>query len=255
MELIDLKDRFNRIRFLFSNIRYYRPKHLYISILLIVIIISVSTVALFLKQKNEMRQKENILKSYYEEADDLYQNYSGKRNLSASENSLVEDSNGFENITTKIKVYICGYVKNPGVYEVENDARIVDLISLCGGQTQEACLEVVNLAQKISDGDMVYIPSEEEVKEKGAELFTDDFVTNGIVNSDTDKNSSLLNVINLNTATKEELIILPGIGEKTAQNIIEYRNKYGFFKTKEEIKNVKGIGEKKYEKIKDLITI
>jgi len=251
MDLIDFKDKFSRTKFFVSNIRYYRPKHLYISIFLIIIIAVISITVLFLKQKDEIRRKENILKSYYEKVNYSYKNQSAEENLSASENSTDKEPSSH----AKIKVYICGYVNNPGVFEIEKESRIVDLLLLCGGETPEACLEVVNLAQKINDGDMIYIPSEEEIKDGTSALFTGGFVVKGTANTGAAKNSAITNIININTASKEELIILPGIGEQTAQNIIDYRNKYGFFKTREEIKNVKGIGEKKYEKIKDMITV
>jgi competence protein ComEA len=249
MELIDFKDRLNRIKFFVSNLRYHRPRHLYIAVFLIIIIISVSITILFLKQKDEIRKKENILKSYYTKFDYSTEDQLGKKGL--TESSLDKEHNN----EIKIKVYVCGFVKNPGVYEIQNGARIIDLLSLCGGAVPEACLEVVNLAQKINDGDMVYIPSKEEVKDRGIAFFTGGYITNGNLNIDGEENPERLSIININTATKEELEILPGIGEQTAQNIIDYRNKYGFFKTKEEIKNVKGIGEKKYEKIKDMIMI
>jgi len=259
MEFLDFKEKLTRIKFFIFSIRYYRKKHLYISMFLVVVMVVISITILFLKQKNEIKQKENILKSYYDRVDDNFKNSSDIEILSVPENEniLNEDCDETENmkVSEEIKVYICGFVKNPGVYELESDSRIIDLLLLCGGETQEACLEVVNLAQKISDGDMVYIPSEEEIKESGIANFAGGFITNSIVNISADNDTSILNVININTATQEELIMLPGIGEKTAKNIIDYRNKYGFFKTKEEIKNVKGIGEKKYEKIKDLIMV
>jgi len=154
----------------------------------------------------------------------------------------------------KIKAYICGYVKNPGVYELKDDARVEQLLEACGGASEKACLEAVNLAKKLSDGEMVYIPSIEEVAKQGSFFdyisgFTQDTVTGG------DSGGSQPKIININTASAGELESLPGIGEAIAQDIIAYREKYGLFKSKEELKNVKGIGEIKFEKVKELISI
>jgi competence protein ComEA len=154
----------------------------------------------------------------------------------------------------KIKAYICGYVKNPGVYELKDDARIEQLLEACGGASEKACLEAVNLAKKLSDGEMVYIPSIEEVAKQGSFFdyisgFTQDTATGG------GPGGSQSIIININTASAGELESLPGIGETIAQDIIAYREKYGLFKSKEELKNVKGIGEIKFEKVKELISI
>jgi len=147
-----------------------------------------------------------------------------------------------------LKVHICGEVNDPGVYEVEKGSRIIDLIDIGGGQTEGACLDALNLAQKVSDGQRVYIPSEEEV-------FSGSYL------EDTDPVGSLLGdngynmVININTAASKRLEELPGIGPVTAGNIIEYREKYGLFENKEQLMDVNGIGPKKFEKIRDLIDI
>jgi len=154
----------------------------------------------------------------------------------------------------KIKAYICGYVKNPGVYELEIDSRIEQLLKVCGGASENACLEAVNLAKKLIDGEMVYIPSVEEVAKKGSFFdyisgFTQDVYPGG------DSNDGQSKIVNINIATAGELESLPGIGEAIAQDIILYREKYGLFKSKEELKNVKGIGDIKFEKVKELISI
>jgi competence protein ComEA len=154
----------------------------------------------------------------------------------------------------KIKAYICGYVKNPGVYELEDDARIEQLLKACGGASEKACLEAVNLAKKLSDGEMVYIPSIEEVAKNGSFFdyisgFTQDTISDG------DSSDSQSKIININIASAGELESLPGIGEVIAQDIVSYRETFGLFKSKEELKNVKGIGDIKFEKIKELISI
>ena len=111
-----------------------------------------------------------------------------------------------------------------------------------GGTTNKADLNKVNLAMKVEDEQHYIIPKiGEEVSEESVE------VTNKEVSS---QESSK---ININTATIEELDTLPGVGEATANKIVNHRSENGEFKTVEEIKNVNGIGDKKFENIKELI--
>jgi competence protein ComEA len=153
-----------------------------------------------------------------------------------------------------IKAYICGFVKNPGVYELGDDARIEQLLKACGGASEKACLEAVNLAKKLSDGEMVYIPSIEEVVKNGSFFdYISDFNQDSVSGSDSGDNQS--KIININFASAGELESLPGIGEAIAEDIVSYRETFGLFKSKEELKNVKGIGDIKFEKIKELISI
>lgn len=184
-------------------------------------------------------------------------------NGSVSENGSGEQSvanNGSGSETTaggivKIKAYICGYVQNPGVYELRSDARIEELLKACGGASENACLEAVNLAKKLIDGEMVYIPSTVEVVKDGS--FFNYISSFGQVDQSGSggQDDAQLKIININTASALELEALPGIGETISKDIILYREKYGAFKSVEELKNVKGIGDIKFEKIKELISI
>lgn len=142
----------------------------------------------------------------------------------------------------RIGVYISGEVKNTGVYYLKKDSRITDLINICGGLTEEADVSKINPAQKLNDSDKIIIPKKEE---------------NLNTESIEDTNESDINVqekININTATKDELTSLNGIGETTANKIINYRNK-NKFKEIEDIMNVPGIGEAKFSNIKDYICV
>lgn len=142
----------------------------------------------------------------------------------------------------RIGVYISGEVKNTGVYYLKKDSRITDLINICGGLTEEADVSKINPAQKLNDSDKIIIPKKEE---------------NLNTQSIEDNNESDINVqekININTATKDELTSLNGIGESTANKIINYRNK-NKFKEIEDIMNVPGIGEAKFNNIKDYICV
>lgn len=135
----------------------------------------------------------------------------------------------------KIAVYISGEVCLPGVYYIEDGARLNDLIEMCGGFTDLADITELNLAEKLNDSDKIDVPKK-IIEEKSEE-------------SDTDNN-----LININKATKEELKTLDGIGDTLADNIIEYR-KNNKFESIEDILNVNGIGESKYNVIKEYICV
>lgn len=167
-----------------------------------------------------------------------------------------------------ISVEVKGYVNSPGVYLLKEDSIVEDLISEADGLSDNADISVINLARKLSDEDVVIIYSNEEIEEmrKGStsvkyidkecvcpiidnSALFDEVITNaeGII-IDTGK-------VSLNSATIEELMTLPGIGESKAKLIIEYRNINKGFKEIEEIKNVKGIGDSIYAKIKAFLTL
>lgn len=146
----------------------------------------------------------------------------------------------------KIAVYITGEVKKPGVYYLDEGARLNQLLDICGGVTQEADIEQINLAQKLVDSDKINIPLKQ--KDKITEEIEDN------ENEDNVKNDVEKDKVNINTATKEELMTLDGIGETTANKIITYRRTKRFLEI-EDLMNVSGIGEAKFSKIKDSITV
>jgi len=133
-----------------------------------------------------------------------------------------------------IMVYVNGEVKKPGVYNLKAGSRIGDLITSAGGFTENADIKRVNLAKKLRDEDYILIDSSDGT---GKSLQTG--INDGIVN--------------INTATKEELMTLPGVGEVTAQKIIDYRKKNGDFSKVEDLTKVDRIGEKTLAKFKDKI--
>ena len=139
-----------------------------------------------------------------------------------------------------IYVYICGEVTNPGVYDLSENSRIYEAVDAAGGFTENAARECVNLASKVSDGMQITIYN----KEEAASLPSGSGSAGG--------NSGL---VNLNTATKEELMTLKGIGESKAEDIIRYREKSGGFKKIEDIMKISGIKEAGFQKIKDNITV
>lgn len=135
---------------------------------------------------------------------------------------------------SRILVYVCGAVNEPGVVETDSGARIVDAIVLAGGMTEEADGNFMNLAERISDGEKIYVPTKEEVLQWELQ-------------------EEKRQQININTADAKELCELSGIGESRAGDIIRYREKHGRFETKEDIMKVPGIKTSLYEKIADQI--
>ena len=160
-------------------------------------------------------------------------------------------------------VFIYGAVKKPGVYEIQKGARLYELVSLAGGLSQEAAIGYNNLAREIVDGEQIYVPTEEEVKEGQGDggvvgAGTGGVVgvgAGGVVGVGAGGVSEDGKLVNINSATREELMTLSGIGESRANDIISYRNQYGPFRSIEEIQNVSGIKTGIYEKIKDYITV
>lgn len=162
------------------------------------------------------------------------------------ENNSCTEEKMEENEEKMLILHIDGEVKNPGVVEVKDGARIINVIEAAGGVTEEADLNKINLAYVVSDGQKIHIPS----KNDDENTYVYDGVGENII--DNIKANSL---VNINTATQTELEALNGIGPSTALKIIEYRKKNGKFKSIEEIKEVSGIGTSKYELIKDKICI
>lgn len=142
-------------------------------------------------------------------------------------------------IPTLIKVYVAGAVKAPDVYELNEGSIVKDALEKAGGPLGSADLVAINLARKINDGEEVVVPYKQS--SSGASIDSVATPSNG--------------KININTATKSQLVNLPGIGDVKAQAIIDYRTKNGNFKRIEDIVNVSGIGEKTFESLKDLITV
>lgn len=140
-----------------------------------------------------------------------------------------------------VTIFVSGEVNNPGVVTIEADKRLSDAVEQLGGATVEADLNRINLAMKIEDEQHYIIPK------KG-----DEIEVNNIEGSNTTSKESK---ININTASIEELDTLPGVGEATANKIVNYREENGNFNSIEEIKNVNGIGDKKYLDIKDKIMV
>lgn len=177
------------------------------------------------------------------------------------ENKEQKDDNSKEQIVNGggIFVHIDGYINNPGVYEIKENDRIKTLIDKAGGFKEGYSIKNINLAAKLSDGDKIYIPSvsEEKNSENNNNININSSGKGQNVKTDRNNVSIMKNnsKININTANISELKQITGIGESTANKIIDYRENVGKFKKIEDIKEVKGIGDAKYESLKNKITI
>lgn len=172
------------------------------------------------------------------------------------ENTEIKDnlSDTKENIEEKIVIYITGAIKNEGIYDMEKNSRIADCIEKAGGLTEEANIENINLAYILEDGMKIHIPKKHENINEIKD-YTNDYLAKDSAVSETLKNTSKDERININTATQTELETLPGIGPSTAIRIIEYRTENGKFNNIEDIKKIRGIGDSKFLQIKGLIKI
>jgi len=148
-----------------------------------------------------------------------------------------------------VVVHVTGAVNKPGVYQLPAGARVIDGVTAAGGARPDADLSSINLARPLTDGERVYIPRRGEVPPAVAAPPGDPASGGGAASGGgSDK-------VNINTASVSELEELPGIGEVIAQRIVDYRTQHGPFKTVRDLLKVEGIGEKKFESIKDHVTV
>lgn len=194
-----------------------------------------------------------VIKDKLESKDDIYvltkeENLSEKdESQESEEDKTVEKEES--NITNKvITVYISGEVNNPGIVNLKEGDRLATAVEKVGGTTKNADLNGINMAIKIEDEMHYIIP-------KIGEKVNEDVDNTENLQKESGVSSSNSSLININTATIEELDKLPGVGEATANKIVNHRDESGEFKSIEEIKNVNGIGDKKFEQIKSLICI
>lgn len=179
---------------------------------------------------------------------------------SASEASGEDDggstSNGGGDSADVVVVDVGGAVASPQVVRLSAGARVDDAIQAAGGLTEDADTTSLNRASKIEDGAKVYVPREGETASAGTvatEVGTGATGVSGSVSTSTGSGSSGL--VNINTATLEELDTLPGVGPSTAQAIIDDRTQNGPFSSIEDLMRVSGIGDKKFANMKSGITI
>ncbi|MFW6115972.1 MAG: helix-hairpin-helix domain-containing protein [Chloroflexota bacterium] len=143
-----------------------------------------------------------------------------------------------------IRVYVSGAVQNPAVYGFPIGSIVQDAIDAAGGPLADADLTRINLALELRDQQQVYVPREGDPHPLPA-----------VSGGQSETEGSTGGVININTATAKDLEALPGIGEVTAQRVIDYREANGPFETIEDIQNVAGIGPKTFEAIREMIAV
>ena len=169
-----------------------------------------------------------------------------------------------EEVIDKIQVDIKGQINYPGIYKVDSNLRVMDVIKLAGDLTENADTSVINLSKKVTDEMVIIIYSKDEVadfkKTKEIEKQVEERCVqkdeNSLVNDACINSSSVSNgKVNINTASIDELKNLTGIGEKKAKDIISYREKNGSFNSIEDIMKVSGIGESSFAQIKEDITV
>lgn len=168
------------------------------------------------------------------------EDYSGVSFSNISNETNNKDEKAENRHDEKIFVDVKGAVKHPGVFETTKDKRVKDLIEEAGGLLDDSDTSTLNLSQKVKDQMVIYVLKHGE---KPKQI------------SDGGSSSSNTDVININTANKEQLMKISGVGKTKAEAIISYREKNGDFKKKEDITKVHGIGKATFEKIKDKIEV
>lgn len=196
-----------------------------------------------------------------------------KTSIEKNDNLVIKNINEItdnKEVNNKIKIDIKGQVNSPGVYELDDSSRVIDAINIAGGLTDIANTSLINLSKKLEDQMVIIIYSNDEVLNSNVkeietvfkviekECECPNIKNDSCINTELDNNKNTpdvnIDLININTASIEELMSLPSVGESKAQAIIEYREK-NKFTTIEDIKNVSGIGEALFEKIKEYISV
>ena len=228
-----------KIKGAITNIRKIDKDYILIGIIIIAVsvfvVLNIGKVTEFNKEEKE----NTTINANVEESKNDIEEKENKENKENKEES--------KEMGTGIFVHIDGWIQNPGVYEIKENDRVNNIIEKAGGLKEGASIKSINLAARLSDGDKIYIPNREEEKQ----IETTEVKGNNTGTVKTTKN----NKININKASITELKQITGIGESTANKIIDYRENVGKFKKIEDLKEVKGIGDSKYESIKDKITI
>ncbi len=167
-----------------------------------------------------------------------YEAYFESESTMSGETASDSDTDIQETQEAVLYVYVCGCVKNPGVYLLSEGSRRFQAIEAAGGISEGGSAEFLELAGELTDGERIYVPSAQEAEEMR-------FAENG----------GKSGLVNLNQADREQLMTLPGIGASRADAILQYRKTYGAFGSIEDIMKVSGIKEAAFAKIKDYICV
>ncbi len=162
------------------------------------------------------------------------------------ETTTIESSTSVNTFYVDVK----GEVKNPNVYMVSEGMLVIDAINLAGGYTKNAYTDNINLSKKLTKEMVIIVCNKKDYTTST----TVKAINDALIKEDESDNNKTNGLVNINTASKEELMSITGIGESKANSIIEYRTK-SRFNSIEDIKNVSGIGDKFFEQIKNYITV
>ncbi|GAA0353958.1 ComEA family DNA-binding protein [Bacillus horti] len=154
----------------------------------------------------------------------------------------------------EVIVDVKGAVDKPGVYNLQDGDRVIDALNKAGQVRAEGSTNHINLAQKVYDGMVIYVPTLNEIEDGQLPVVLDDLNSPQTPQSANSPSSSS-GKININTASADELQNLPGVGASRAQAIIQYRTEQGLFQHIEELMNISGIGSKIYDQLKEMIEI
>lgn len=217
------------------------------SILIVFLFIILVLVYSLFSKTNLSNQTDESLANFY-----MSQTSSSESSISSKkDNSFV----GSEKETEKyIFVDIKGAIRMPGVYEINSETRLTDVIALAGGFLPIADQSVVNLSQKLTDQMMITIPSL-ETESESTRLNEGEDKLPVVISVPSETSDSQPGKVNINMADISELQTLSGIGEKKAERILQYRQEHGSFKSVEELKEVSGIGDKTFEALADFISV
>lgn len=190
--------------------------------------LAVFILGIYIINDNQSTVQEQTVEAVIEQQDEI------------EEETELEDPSSNVKEPQWIMVDVKGHVEKPGVYEVLDQSRVKDVIELAGGFTEDANTLTVNLAEKVTDQMIVFIGGEDDP------IVLEESLTG------TNESSE---IININLATKDELMQLNSIGSVKADNIIQYREENGPFNSIDELMNVSGIGEKTFESLKENLAI
>jgi len=162
--------------------------------------------------------------------------------------------------SAELAVYVCGAVKNPGVYTFATGERIVDALKRAGGTLPDADIEQINLAEPLSDAMKVTVPRKGQVLVVESSTLADSGSSPGRHRRHSHGGGSRHKLaagqsLDVNTASAEELVQLPGVGPSLAQRIVDYRQQNGPFQTIDDLQNVPGIGPSKFERLAPFVRL
>ncbi|WP_311407098.1 helix-hairpin-helix domain-containing protein [Liquorilactobacillus uvarum] len=221
-------------------------------VLVVVIAIACLIGGYFFKTNDSVTQSNSIVRA---------NESSAKKDVSLNS---PQESAKQDNMSKNFFVDIKGAVKKPGIYKVTHKMRVANVISAAGGLEKTADRNQINLALKLVDQQVIYVPFKGEIDKKPPTT-----METGQISNNNDKNSTTINSeiaieesdaqnnkkVDLNKVTKSELLELDGIGDKKADLILTYRTQHGRFEKIEELMDITGIGDKTFEKLKERLTI